>query len=345
MAFHEKIRIGVLRGGPSSEYEISLKTGAEVLKYLPEKYNPVDIFIDKVGVWHLHGMPKDSHLALRYIDVVFNALHGEYGEDGGVQEILDAHAIPYTGSTRFASAMAMNKAAAKGMLASYGIKTPYYKILRKEQVDSFYDLARRLHRSFPLPCVVKPLAKGSSVGVSTASTLDELINALEVGFAIAETLLVEEYIAGREATCGVIDNFRNEHFYSLLPIEIKPPKQSSFFDYYAKYSGKSLEICPGNFSRAESAKLQELAKKVHSALGLRHYSRSDFIVHPRRGIYFLEVNALPGLTMGCPFPKAIQAVGCSFPQFLEHVIVLAFAGNSALRKYKNVVESLHSDIV
>ena len=323
MVLHEKIRVGVLRGGPSSEYEISLKTGAEVLKYLPEKYNPVDIFIDKSGLWHLKGRPIDPHLVFRHLDVVFNALHGEYGEDGVVQEILDAHGFPYTGSTRFTSAMAMNKAAAKGMLGSSGIKTPYYKILRREQIKSLSGLARRLHRSFPQPCVVKPLAKGSSVGISVAFTLDELINALEVGFTIAETLLVEEYIAGREATCGVIDDFRGEHFYSLLPIEIKPPKQSSFFDYYAKYSGKSREICPGNFSRAESAKLQELARKVHSALGLQHYSRSDFIVHHKRGIYFLEVNALPGLTTECPFPKALEAVGCSFPNFLDHVIGLA----------------------
>lgn len=323
MAISEKMRVGVLRGGPSSEYEISLKSGAEVLKYLPERYQPIDIFIDKSGAWHLNGIPHEPHKALAKIDVIFNALHGEYGEDGGVQEILDAHAIPYTGSARFASAMAMNKAAAKGMLSMLGIKTPYYKILRFDDVISAPRLAQEIHRSFPQPCVIKPLAKGSSVGVALAGTFGEIIDALDAGFAVSETLLVEEFISGKEATCGIIDNFRGKRHYALLPIEIKPPTESRFFDYYAKYSGASMETCPGNFSRTEKNALQKLSEKAHSALRLRHYSNSDFIVHPKRGIYFLEVNTLPGLTSESLLPKALAAIGCDFPRFLEHIIELA----------------------
>ena len=319
------MRVGVLRGGPSSEYEVSLKSGASVLKHLPDKYHAIDIFIDRAGAWHLHGIPYEPHRALSYVDAVWNALHGEYGEDGGVQELLDAHAVPYSGSGRFASAMAMNKAAAKGMLAEQGIKTPYYRIVRAEDIDSVPHFAREIHRTFPQPCIVKPLAKGSSVGMALARTASELIEALDSGFAIADTLLIEEFIRGREATCGVIDDFRGERCYALLPIEIVPPQESPFFDYYAKYSGKSQEICPGNFSRKEKDELQKLSKKIHATLGLRHYSRSDFIVHPRRGIYFLEVNTLPGLTEESLLPKALNAVGCTLPQFLEHVISLALA--------------------
>lgn len=326
MSYHEKTRVGVLRGGPSSEYEVSLKSGAAVLKHLPEKYSGVDIFIDRAGVWHLHGAPYESHRALAQVDVVFNALHGEYGEDGGVQELLDAHSIIYTGSGRFASAMAMNKAAAKGMLSAHGIKTPYYRIVRAEDIDSVQRFAGATHRSFPQPCIVKPLAKGSSVGMTVARTAAELVNALENGFRSSDTLLVEEFIGGREATCGVIEDFRGEQRYALLPIEIIPPKESPFFDYYAKYSGASQEICPGNFSRTEKETLQELSRRVHAALCLRHYSRSDFIIHPRRGIYFLEVNTLPGLTEESLLPKALAAVGCSPSQFLEHVISLALDG-------------------
>lgn len=325
MAYHEKIRVGVLRGGPSSEYEVSLKSGTTVLKQLPEKYHPVDIFIDRSGVWYLHGIPREPHRALAHVDVVFNALHGEYGEDGDVQEVLDAHAIPYTGSGRFASAMAMNKAAAKGMLADAGIKTPYYRILRSAEVGSISRLAHELHRTFPQPCIIKPLAQGSSVGMTLARTLSELLDALDAGFGVADTLLVEEFIQGREATCGVIEHFRGERQYALLPVEIIPPAESPFFDYYAKYSGASREICPGNFSRAEKEAVQELSQTVHAALGLRHYSRSDFIIHPRRGIYFLEVNTLPGLTSESLLPKALRAVGCELPQFLEHVISLALS--------------------
>lgn len=323
MSYHEKTRVGVLRGGPSSEYEVSLKSGASVLAHLPERYHGVDIFIDRAGVWHLSGLPCEPHRALAQVDAVFNALHGEYGEDGGVQELLDAHSVPYTGSGRFPSAMAMNKAAAKGMLSEHGIKTPYYRLLRQEEVDGISQLALELHRRFPQPSIVKPLAKGSSVGMTLARTLAELIDALDNGFAASDTLLIEEFISGREATCGVIDDFRGERQYALLPIEIVPPKESPFFDYYAKYSGASRELCPGNFSRAEKEAVQTLSKKVHAALGLRHYSRSDFIVHPRRGIYFLEVNTLPGLTNESLLPKALRAVSCSLPQFLDHVISLA----------------------
>ena len=323
--YHEKTRVGVLRGGPSSEYEISLKSGAAVLKNLPETYSGIDIFIDRGGVWHLHGTPREPHRALAQVDVVWNALHGEYGEDGGVQELLDTYALPYTGSGRFASAMAMNKAAAKGMLAEHGVKTPYYRLLRREEAVSIRRLASALHRSFPQPCMVKPLAKGSSVGMAVAGTLSELIDALDNGFSASDTLLIEEFISGKEATCAVVDDFRGEQLYALLPIEIVPPKESPFFDYYAKYSGKSQEICPGNFSPKEKSALQKLSKMVHAALGLRHYSRTDFIVHPRRGIYFLEVNTLPGLTEESLLPKALSAIGCSLPQFLEHVLSLALS--------------------
>lgn len=323
VSYHEKMRVGVLRGGPSSEYEVSLKSGAAVLQHLPERYAGVDVFIDRAGAWHLHGVPQEPHRALAQVDVVFNALHGEYGEDGVVQEMLDAHATSYTGSGRFASAMAMNKAAAKGMLASHGIKTPYYRLVRRAEAESLSHLASELHRSFPMPCIIKPLSKGSSVGMAIARTVSELIGALEGAFAVSDALLVEELIQGREATCGVIDDFRGERQYALLPIEIIPPRESPFFDYYAKYSGKSQEICPGNFNRSEKESLQELSRRVHAALCLRHYSRSDFIIHPRRGIYFLEVNTLPGLTSESLLPKALAAVGCTLPQFLEHVISLA----------------------
>ncbi len=119
-----KIRIGVLRGGPSSEYEVSLKTGSSVLNNLPEKYSPVDIFIDKKGGWYIQGIPHEPHEAFKKVDAIFNALHGEYGEDGNVQKILDTFSIPYTGSKTVSSAIGMNKALAKNIFKSHGIKTP-----------------------------------------------------------------------------------------------------------------------------------------------------------------------------------------------------------------------------
>ena len=133
---------------------------------------------------------------------------------------------------------------------------------------------------------------------------------------------MEEYIRGREATCGVVDDFRGHKTYPLLPIEIAPPAGKKFFDYEAKYSGQSTEICPSQFSIEEKRELGELAAAVHKLLGLKHYSRTDFIVSPR-GIYILEVNSLPGLTAESLVPKSLAALGVPLPHFLDHVVSLA----------------------
>ena len=134
-----------------------------------------------------------------------------------------------------------------------------------------------------------------------------------------------QYIPGIEATVGVIDNYRNEETYALPPIEIRP-KNKTFFDYEAKYGGATNEIVPGNFEYEDKLKLEDIAKKVHNVLGLRHYSRADFIVSPSRGIYVLEANTLPGLTEESLLPKALKAVGASMSHFFNHVLQLAIAG-------------------
>jgi D-alanine-D-alanine ligase len=322
MSQMQKIRVGVMRGGPSSEYAVSLKTGDAVLHHLPrDKYEAIDIFISEDGTWHIHGLPKNPHDALHTLDVVVNAMHGEYGEDGKVQAMLDHMQMPYTGSQAFASALAMRKDLAKQALKGTGIKTPYWKTVARE--DASVDNLAELFRLIPHPSVVKPAGSGSSVGVSIVKTFTDLESALEKAFAVGGVAIIEEYIAGREATCGVIENFRNEKAYALLPIEIIPASDRGFFDHAAKYEGKSEEICPGNFAEEVKAELQRLARLVHTHLGLRHYSRSDFIIHPTRGIYFLEVNTLPGLTSESLLPRSLVAVGSSLPEFLDHIVSLA----------------------
>lgn len=328
MLSDEKIRVGVLRGGPSSEYEVSLKTGAAALAHIPQDhFAPFDIFIDRGGVWFVNGCARAPHAALREADLIWNGLHGEWGEDGGAQEFLDAHGARYTGSGKDASRRAMHKGYTKAALAACGVRTPVWRVVHKsDSAGDTHALARELYRSFPQPSVVKPLALGSSVGVSIVRSLAELTEALQSVFARADQVLVEEYLKGREATVGVIDRFRGQEAYALLPVEIIPPSDSAFFDYEAKYGGRSQEVCPGNFSKSENAELQETAARVHELLGLRHYSRSDFIVHPSRGIYFLEANTLPGLTPESLFPKSLAAVGSSLPEFLGHVLELAREG-------------------
>ena len=318
-----KIIVGVLRGGPSSEYEVSLKTGASVLKNLNrERYEPRDILIAKDGAWHMDGFRRGEDYILHRVDVVFNALHGEYGEDGKVQRIMEHFGAPFTGSLSLPSAIAMNKVMTKNNVAGTSVRLPRHIVIE----NSDENLERKIidaWKTFTQPSVVKPMALGSSVGVGIARDFPTL-RALILGvLKKSDGAMVEEYIQGREATCGVVENFRGEEIYQLLPVEIIPPPERDFFDYQAKYSGISREICPGNFSAEEKKEIQQAARLVHKTLGLGHYSRSDFIVSPKRGIYFLEVNTLPGLTSESLFPKSLVAIGCSLPDFLEHLIMLA----------------------
>ncbi len=315
-----KLRIGVLRGGPSSEYEVSLKTGQSILGNLPEKYAPMDLLVSKDGEWHRNGISMNPSRALQGLDAVVNAMHGEYGEDGQVQRLLDSVNIPYTGSGTLASAIAMNKALAKDHYKKHKLRIARHLVLKA--ADASAERFRDIFRTFPHPSVVKPVGAGSSVGVTIARSYHDLEEGAAKAFAISPTILIEEFIPGREATCGVIDNFRNKEVYSLFPIEIIKPSHKDFFDYEAKYGGESQEICPGNFTQAVKDEIQQMAILAHKALGLRHYSRSDFIVSPR-GIYILETNTLPGMTTESLFPKSLAAVGSSLPEFLDHLITLA----------------------
>lgn len=318
------IRVGVLRGGPSNEYDVSLKTGASVLEQLPrDTYAPLDIFIDKIGQWHVRGLPVTPERAVRQVDVVFNALHGQYGEDGRVQQILDSYSVPYTGSGALASAIGMHKVLTKEHLRDAGIKMARHVVL--EVTNDIDQRIVDLFRNFSQPSVIKPVSSGSSVGVTLAKSFAEFDNGIRRAFQFSPKVLVEEYIKGREATAGVVEGFRGKPLYALLPVEIVPPSTSTFFDYAAKYSGETLERVPGNFTKEERTELERLAALVHEKLGLRHYSRSDFIVSPR-GIYFLEVNTLPGLTAESLLPKSLRAVGAELPEFLTHVVQRALSG-------------------
>lgn len=317
-----KIRVGVLRGGPSSEYEVSLKSGETVINHLPEHYVPVDILITKDGLWHDRGLTFSPDSLPRKVDVVFNALHGEYGEDGGVQRLLDSLKVKYTGSGHFSSALAMNKHLAKMVASRLGIKTP--KFVLREENESLENLSNRVIRSFSPPWVIKPISKGSSVGVVVASHFPELFNILSDLETADYKFIIEEYIAGKEATCGVVENFRGQKIYALPSVEIRKPQGKTLFDYEAKYSGTTEEVCPGCFQEGEKKELESLSATIHEALGLADYSRSDFIVN-RNGIYYLETNSLPGLTPNSLLPKSLAAVGVKSPHFIDHILKQALS--------------------
>ncbi len=313
------IVVGVFRGGPSSEHEVSLKTGQTMLSALKtEKYTARDIFIDKEGVWHERGRPTAPHKVLPSIDVAVIALHGAYGEDGDIQKLLTSFGVPFTGSSAYGSYLAMHKVLAKEKIKEAGITTPRYMLIeREEDIDSLvYEIVRTFHQ----PVMVKPVLGGSSIGASLIAGQAPLAKAIkELLPHSPQGVLIEERILGTEATVGVLEDFRGETLYALPPVEIIPSPEHVFFNHEAKYNGKTKELCPGNFRKTITEELKDLARKAHNALHASHYSRSDFVVSPR-GIYFLETNTLPAVTPTSLFTKGLDAVGCSLPQFLDHII-------------------------
>jgi D-alanine-D-alanine ligase len=258
---------------------------------------------------------------LHSIDVALLGLHGEYGEDGEVQRLLERAGVPYAGSDSFGSFLAMHKVLAKEKAKEIGLMTPEYRLLELGgDLDTFtHDVVRAFHQ----PVIVKPVRSGSSVGVSIVGGYAPVYRTIEnLRTHGLGGVLIEELIRGREATVGVVEDLRGEALYALPTVEIIPPERAGFFSAEVKYTGETQEICPGNFSRVVTEDLQNAAKRIHKALGLRHYSRSDFMVTPK-GIYYLETNTLPGMTEESLFPKSLQAIGVSLSDFLVHLVNLA----------------------
>lgn len=316
-----KYSVCVLRGGPSSEYELSLDSGAHVLMNLEDTHHTHDTLIDREGRWFRNGKNVHPEQTFWDIDVVFNALHGEYGEDGRVQKILEAHSIPYTGSSAFSSALALNKHTAKKFFKTHGIKTPLSRLIKKN--DSTKSIAMNLFNSMPLPLIVKPVSLGSSLGVRVANDFKELLDALEYAFSYSDELLVEEYINGKVLSCGVIEGFRGKELYALPPVHIRLPEDKVFLEYEKRHV--LLYEIPAQISAEDKIKIQEAALLAHSILGLRHYSQSDFILCEKRGLFLLETNSLPHIGHKAPFVNALEAVGSSTGEFVNHIIGLALS--------------------
>jgi D-alanine-D-alanine ligase len=315
-----KIRVAVIRGGLSNEYKVSLMTGAAVLESLDtEHYEPLDVIISRNGEWLHNGRVFQPEHILQSVDVVFNALHGEYGEDGTIQRVFDRHSVPYTGSKAFASSIAMNKVLTKDFLKHTDIKTAPHVHVTRDSLPHIGSVAERIVDTLGTQYVIKPVSSGSSVGTMMVKNPLLLPQALTDALGTYEEVMVEAKIAGREATCGVVERYRDQDLYALPPVEIVPPAHTDFFDHSVKYNGTTEEICPARFDRNTKDEIERVSKLVHTELGLSQYSRSDFMVADD-GVYFLEVNTLPGLTSESLLPKAIEAVGGTYSNFIIHLI-------------------------
>jgi D-alanine-D-alanine ligase len=312
-------RIAVLRGGPSNEYEVSLRSGAAVLEALRDQgYHCKDIMVTKKGEWLESGVVRNPEQALDATDIVFIALHGEYGEDGQVQRLLQRKNIPFTGSRALSSAVAFNKELTKYTLRDHNILMPKHQRFTRDQLQNIDEEIKYIFEEVGSELFIKPISSGSSLGARYIPDRTSLKQALVELLDVYEQVLIEEYIRGKEATVGVLEHFRNESLYVLPAIEIIPPNGNALFSHEDKYSGSTDEICPGRFSYSEKTKLADAAALVHNTLHCDHYSRSDFIV--RNGeVYFLEINTLPGLTRQSLLPKAAAAIGVDYATLITHL--------------------------
>lgn len=313
-------RVAVLRGGPSSEYDVSLRSGAAVLQALRElDYPHKDIIITKKGEWLEMGIARQPEKALEAVDTVFLALHGEFGEDGQVQRLLQRLNLPFTGSNALASAIAFNKELTKLTLRDHGVNMAKHRRINREELNDIAALSESIVEEMGSELFIKPIAGGSSLGARHISNAGALRPALEELLQFHESLMVEEFIRGREATVGLLHGFRDQDLYVLPVVEIVPPNGMPYFSAEVKYNGTTEEIVPGRFTYHEKAKLADAATVVHKALNCDHYSRCDFIVRDGE-VYFLEINTLPGLTDQSLFPKAAAAVGLEFKDLIKHLV-------------------------
>ncbi|MEK7460045.1 MAG: D-alanine--D-alanine ligase [Patescibacteria group bacterium] len=315
-----KTRVGVMRGGMGSEYYVSLKTGANVLANLPrDQYEPHDILVTRDGEWHIDGRRTTPEKLMQYVDVVLNGLHGEFGEDGKVQKLLEAFNIPYTGSTAVPSAIGMNKELTKKHLENVGIRVPRGTFAHhNEKVN---DVIARIKKMIRAPYIVKPVSGGSSMGLTLVQIDNDLIPAIEKALAYGDKVLIEEYVRGREVTLSVIDSMNGQGAYTTPPLEILLP-EDTIFDYDQKYTDTAHPVGPARLSREQSRELEEAAFLAHRHLGARHYARYDFILTDE-GPCFLEVNTLPGLTSTSLLLKSLKLHGLPFSEFLDHILKLA----------------------
>jgi D-alanine-D-alanine ligase len=305
----QKITLALLSGGISSEREVSLNSGAQVLEALDKERYDVRRYDPQSD---LSKLVADAH----EIDAALIILHGPYGEDGTVQGLLDLINIPYQGSGVLGSAVAMNKLMAKQLYEQVDLPVaPYVVVSGPDQMKPAV-----VEKELGLPVVVKPIEAGSSVGMSIVRSTDALSDALKTAFEHGRWVMLEAYIDGVEVTGGVLGNDEPE---ALPLIEIIPDKSHEFFDYEAKYTaGVTEEICPARISSEMTSKGQQFALAAHKALQCRGYSRTDMILRGEE-FYVLETNTIPGMTATSLFPQAAKVAGYGFSELLDKLIQLS----------------------
>jgi D-alanine-D-alanine ligase len=295
--------IAVLMGGPGSEREVSLVSGRGVVRALAERGARV-IPVDVKGPDFVIPEP---------VDIAFNIIHGTFGEDGQVQEILDQRGIPYTGEGVEGSRLAFNKIETKERFIECGIPTAAFEVISADR-----------RPSLPLPYVVKAPRQGSTVGIYIVKEEEQIVPALEGAARYDDPLLIEEYIPGEELTVGILGP-------QALPIIMIKPKDG-FYDFKNKYpflnpqaGGGAEHFCPAPLPDKVTRLIQDIALAAHGSLGLEVYSRVDFILSNNGKPYVLEINTIPGMTEASLLPEAAGVAGISYGELCERIIELSLA--------------------
>ena len=318
--------IAIIMGGYSSEYEISIKSGRVVCDFLDtNKYIGFPVFIEKTKWFYKDKNQKeyqidknDFSLTIEgkkiTFDCVFNAIHGSPGEDGLMQAYFELIQIPQTSCDYYQAALTFNKRDLLSVLKPYGIKTAVSFYLNKgEHID-----CEAIVKKVGLPCFVKPNKSGSSFGISKVKTADELPIAIEIAYKEDHEIIIESFLDGTEVSVGVI-NFLGK--ITVLPIT-EIVSENDFFDYEAKYLGKSQEITPARISIEMTEKVSEIAKKVYKVLQMKGFSRSEYIIVNDEA-FLLEVNTIPGLTTESLIPQQAKEAGISLTELFSNAIELA----------------------
>ena len=321
-----KKNIAIIMGGYSSEADISLKSGEVVYQHISkELYNTYKIHILK-NKWVLvddknNEFPINKHAFSAEVndkninfDCVFNAIHGHPGEDGTILAYFDLIGLKHTSAPFYKMALTFNKRDTLSIVKQYGIKTATSYYLDKGETFNVEEIIEIVG----LPCFVKPNNAGSSFGISKAKTSEEIIPAIEKAFKEDSQILIEEFLDGPEISIGVL-NYNNE--VKVLPMT-EIVSENEFFDYEAKYLGKSEEITPAQISNDIHKKLEKTAKKIYKILNLSGFSRAEYILVNNKP-YFLEINMVPGLTNASLIPQQAAEAGISLQELFHNAIEMA----------------------
>lgn len=312
----QKLKIAILRGGPSFESKLSLKSGKELFDLLSEEHHVHDILVDKKGDWYENGTQVPIKELTRKYDLIFNLVKGEYGEDGRLSNILEQSGVKYTGSRTASSMFAFDKTKAKAMFKQHGIKTPLHKVfIGPEGID---EKSKEVFNTMTFPLIVKPVKSGSSLGVFRVNSYDELKDAMHRVLKRDGSVIVEEFIKGKDASVFVAEEFRNKKAYSFIPSVYKN-QDHEILDFDSRLEDR-LEFSENTLSRSETEEITKIAEDIFELLELRHYGVVDFRVHPRRGVYALEANSVPNFHKNSVFENSINSVGVSKKEMIDHII-------------------------